>query len=240
MNDVFWLAQHVHLCASGASVILLDCVANKYFHIPKIVAASIAPQVIGWPDARSLGVDPAKATVLADQCLSDLHSKGLLTRDERSGKPATPVSFAEPRPAALSRHAVEDPVISMRDVFRVARAFMKASAWRVALNRQQRTLEHIVSHVRERNVQPARELGDIPRLVRIFERVRPVFSRPRDACFYQSLALHYFLGFYGAHPQWVWAVQDAPFVAHCWLQVGDVPLNDPDEYCLGLTPIMVA
>ena len=44
----------------------------------------------------------------------------------------------------------------------------------------------------------------------------------------------------GGGADWVFAVKGAPFAAHCWIQLGDIVLNDSVENVRAYTPIMVA
>ncbi len=62
----------------------------------------------------------------------------------------------------------------------------------------------------------------------------------REACLKEALALLYYLGRGGGAADWVFAVKGAPFAAHCWIQLGDLVLNDSLENVSAYTPIMVA
>jgi hypothetical protein len=62
----------------------------------------------------------------------------------------------------------------------------------------------------------------------------------REACLKEALALLYYLGRAGCAADWVFAVKGAPFAAHCWVQLGDIVLNDSLENVRAYTPIMVA
>jgi hypothetical protein len=74
-------------------------------------------------------------------------------------------------------------------------------------------------------------------LVRSFQVLRPIFPR-RYLCLFDSLALVNFLAGYGIHPDWIFAVREDPFTAHCWVQQGGVVLNDEVEHISLYTPIM--
>jgi hypothetical protein len=41
------------------------------------------------------------------------------------------------------------------------------------------------------------------------------------------------------YPDWVFGVNADPFEAHCWVQAGNVVLNDTVAWVSGFTPIMV-
>jgi hypothetical protein len=61
----------------------------------------------------------------------------------------------------------------------------------------------------------------------------------RDRCLHDSLALLEFLARYDIFPDWAFGVRARPFVAHCWVQHGDIVFNDTVEHVAGYTPIMV-
>lgn len=79
---------------------------------------------------------------------------------------------------------------------------------------------------------------DVPRLATGFATVRRLIP-VEPVCLLDSLALADFLHRRGAAPAFVFAVSTAPFSAHCWLQVGDLVINDHLERALAHTPILV-
>jgi hypothetical protein len=70
-----------------------------------------------------------------------------------------------------------------------------------------------------------------------FDALRPLFPR-KYLCLFDSLAQLEFLSRFGLYPTWIFAVIPEPFEAHCWLQQGDVVLNDSVEEVTKFTPIM--
>lgn len=77
----------------------------------------------------------------------------------------------------------------------------------------------------------------IRRHTAIFRKLRPWYPRPY-LCLWEALALVEFLARRRLYPLWVFGVQAQPFGAHCWIQVGDVLLNEGTEYAGQFTPIM--
>lgn len=59
-------------------------------------------------------------------------------------------------------------------------------------------------------------------------------------CLVRSFVLKRFLARAGLGADWVFGVATWPFRAHCWLQAGDVVLDDTVEHVAGYTPILVA
>ncbi|WP_158918681.1 lasso peptide biosynthesis B2 protein [Caulobacter sp. S45] len=62
----------------------------------------------------------------------------------------------------------------------------------------------------------------------------------QGACLFRSLMLLLYLRRQGHDAMWVFGVRTWPFLAHCWLQVGDVVLNDHAEGLVSFYPILVA
>ncbi|OIQ70741.1 hypothetical protein GALL_476450 [mine drainage metagenome] len=60
----------------------------------------------------------------------------------------------------------------------------------------------------------------------------------QGACLYRSFLLREALRRLGEPVWWVFGVQTWPFEAHCWLQVGDVVLDDWVERVVAYTPIL--
>lgn len=58
-------------------------------------------------------------------------------------------------------------------------------------------------------------------------------------CLVRSAMLMQFLRSLGLSADWVFGVRLCPFTAHCWVQVGEVCLNDDVERLVAYTPILV-
>ena len=72
-----------------------------------------------------------------------------------------------------------------------------------------------------------------------FTRLRPLFYTLRGACLLDSLTLIHFLSAEGIHPDWVFGVKTEPFDAHCWVQQGELLLNDVPDRVRQYSPILV-
>ena len=65
------------------------------------------------------------------------------------------------------------------------------------------------------------------------------WSPVQGACLFQALVLRLFVRRGGAACDWVFGVRTWPFSAHCWLQSGDLVLNDLAERVGAYRPILV-
>ena len=105
------------------------------------------------------------------------------------------------------------------------------------------SLERAVRRVKTRRARlQGSQLFDIKRtreLVSVFTDLRPLLFTSREACLFESLVLLEFLACYGIFPRWIFGVRARPFAAHCWVQQGDVVLNDTLGHLARYTPIMM-
>lgn len=82
--------------------------------------------------------------------------------------------------------------------------------------------------------------GDVARvedLTLAFRRMLP-WVPWQGVCLYRSWLLLAFLRRHGVSASWVFGVQTYPFEAHCWLQAGDLVLDDHVEHVRGFAPIL--
>lgn len=78
---------------------------------------------------------------------------------------------------------------------------------------------------------------DLARHVRVFRRILP-WAPFQGVCLYRSFFLLAFLRRRGLDAAWVFGVRTWPFEAHCWLQVGDVVLDDSIDHVRLFAPIL--
>lgn len=72
----------------------------------------------------------------------------------------------------------------------------------------------------------------------VFSRMRP-WSPIGGACLMRSHLQLKYLHHLGLDADWVIGVRTWPFMAHCWLQAGEVALDDDVERLVPYTPILV-
>lgn len=72
---------------------------------------------------------------------------------------------------------------------------------------------------------------------RLFDHWMPWVPR-QGQCLYRAYLLRAFLAARGRGSTWVFGVRTWPFSAHCWLQVGDVLLDDDLDRIALYTPIL--
>ncbi|HEX5458834.1 MAG TPA: lasso peptide biosynthesis B2 protein [Steroidobacteraceae bacterium] len=234
----YFLASHVYPCISGQHVILMDLERDKYVAV--VPAHRLARWVRGWPvDEVPPADSPPDADGKADALVSQLLAHGMLVTDARVGKPAVPVTTIRPQRSLVEFDLDTRPKASAGQLWRFGGSCLQAQ-----LSLKLRPIQSIVEAMRERKAQPqAGGPGADPlrlrSLVTAFARLRPLFYTLRSACLLDSLTLLHFLGPEGIHPDWVFGVKTDPFDAHCWVQLGEVLLNDIPDRVRQYSPILV-
>ena len=235
----YLLAAHVYPCVSGQHVVLMDLERDKYVAI--VPAHRLARWVRGWPVGTVETPDsPHNAEDDADSLVSQMLAHGMLVTDPHLGKPAVPVSAARATRSLVEFDLDARSQASAAQLWRFGRSCLHAQ-----LSLKLRPIQSIVEAVRDRKGRHAasREQNADPirlrALVSAFTRLRPLFYTLRSACLLDSLTLLHFLGAEGIHPEWVFGVKTEPFDAHCWVQHGEVVLNDVPDRVRQYSPILV-
>jgi len=230
----YWLHRQVHICVSGSAVVFLDARTDRYFALPVTVAAGLTTMVVNWPSLTDLGLPVSYSTSNTAGLIANLLERGILVSAEALGKPATPVCAQSPRQAAGCDYWEGNLSVSAGNVFNMIRAWLIASYFLHC-----RPIDRMFDRVRSCSGRHNDEPADALRLTTIFNRLRPFFYKSTDVCLFNSMVLAEFLRAYRIYPHWVFGVHADPWAAHCWLQIGDVALNDRNEEAQGLAPIMM-
>ena len=234
----YLLAPHVYPCFSGQHVVLRDLERDQY------VAVAPAHRLAGWVRGWPIGVVQETGAELAsgadpDALIPQMLAHGMLVTDPHVGKPAIPLTITRPQGSLEEFDLDSRPQASAGELWRFA-----GSCLRAQLALKLRPIQSIVEAVRDRKVRraasgrPADPLR-LRRLVTAFARLRPLFYTLRGACLLDSLTLLHFLSAEDIHPDWVFGVKTEPFDAHCWVQQGEVLLNDVPDRVRQYSPILL-
>ncbi len=229
----YLLAPHVFPCVSGQHVVLMDLERDKYVAV--VPADRLARCVRGWPvGAAQASGAPDGPQGDADTLVAQLLAHGMLVTDPHLGKPAVPVTIPRPQRTLVEFDFDIRPRASARQLLRFARSCLRAQ-----LSLKLSPIQSIVEAVRERKARLEARQADVRSLVMAFTRLRPLFYTLRAACLLDSLTLLHFLSADGICPDWVFGVKTEPFDAHCWVQQGEVLLNDVPDRVRQYSPILV-
>lgn len=203
------LAPTVHAVKSGDDLILLDLETDDYILIPEC------------PTVQVIGADLRAPMDL----LLDLAANELLQSDG----PASD----RPEPPPLPRHALYQTGSQHPTLGDVA-SF--ASIWIGAATRKP-ALRTLAKRFAER--EGCRD--DLPAVaarVETFRQLLP-FAPSVGACLFQTELLLRFLNAANLDADWVFGVRTWPFMAHCWLQIGDHCVSQNPETLTMYRPIIV-
>jgi hypothetical protein len=217
----------------------MDLERDKYVAV--VPAHRLACWVRGWPVGAVQAIEsPHDADRGADALISQLLAHGMLVTDPQVGKPAVPVTTTRAARGLVEFDLDMRPKVSAAQLWRFARSCLRAQ-----LSLKLRPIQAIVDSVRARKAARAargpQEVDPVRlrSLVTAFARLRPLFYTLRLACLLDSLTLLHFLSAEGIHPDWVFGVKTEPFDAHCWVQLGELLLNDVPDRVRQYSPILV-
>jgi len=236
----YHLPDHVFACIAGEHCVFLDLRRDEYSCLHRCDTTGFAAMVEGWPDDASAadGQSLVRTGELATS-LSELVKAELLVPNGEGGRKGRSVPIPKASASLLDGPERDLSRVPIRpvDTARFLTAIVSAA---VALRRSH--MERLVRKVdrrRKENVRGDSQAG-LPKpreLTFRFRAMRP-WVPLGYRCLFDSLALLEFLARYGVFPTWVFGVRTAPFGAHCWVQAGEVVLNDTVEQVRPFTPIM--
>lgn len=209
--DPMYLAPHLHAVAVGQDVVVLDLAADAYFCLPG------ARRAVGLSrDRRSL--NPSA------QAEAELRGAGMIVDVATSSRDL-------PGPVRHDLLSAQASALRWRDV-----AALLGCTWDLFRLYRGRSLPAILAATSA----PLRDTDQIDaHLIDLVGRFRlGVIWIPAPAkCLARSFLLLRFLQRHGRNARWVFGVRTWPFGAHCWLQVGDVALDEAADLAAEHTPI---
>lgn len=232
-NPRYWLAPDVHLCRVLDAIVFLNLLTDDYPTLTSDQAQALGWVVQGWPVPPCAG-----RAEYAGRLAEKLVEAGLLTRDERIGKPATPATLvADEVPSSIGVGGVSRQAIRLRDVWNFLIAWAGASAtmrWRGL----HASIHSVRARKQKRTAVPC-DPAQLEQLVLLYRRLRCYAFTVRDRCLLHSLILVRFLARYDVFPLLVIGVRLRPSGAHAWVQQGAAVLDDTPARVRSYTPILV-
>ena len=216
------LAPGTSFCLVGGEPVFLDLTRDRYFRLGGDAAEGLRLLLSGAPGEE-----------LPTDALDRLLNTGLVVASDA----ARIVPAAAP--AAARALVEEEENLAPRSLGLLPELIADMVAVKAALARGglAGTVErHRAAKRAAREPVPPDRLAE---LVRLYRTLRPLIPIQPN-CLPDSLALASFLRRRGAVPDLVFGVKLAPFGAHCWLQSGDLVLNDRLGNASDFTPILVA
>jgi hypothetical protein len=233
-SQTYSLSKHAFLCNDDPYWVVLHLTYDRYICIQAERFARMTPLLTGWNEDAPAGTE---IEIDAEQYCKELANHGVLTQEALDSKPARPEPIPAPTRSLLESTAGRRAVLSPGALLSFALATVRAHRLL-----KQHPLAEIVRQVQARKHRRTtrHDEGDrVYTVVKQFELLRPYFPRAY-LCLFDSLALLEMLALEGIHPQWVFGVRAEPFAAHCWLQMGNVVINDAMDKIVEYKPIMAS
>ncbi|WP_126967285.1 lasso peptide biosynthesis B2 protein [Xanthomonas arboricola] len=220
----YTLRDDLAFCRIGERLVFLDVGNDRYFRLPQALEHSLLAY---------LAHDP-----VSDLEINDLVGRGLLVdRVQATAGPQLPV-------IPVARSAMEMPVPTRRpQLFEKLEVLALVLSTRLALKRNPlgRVLGSLSAGAQRRGTQQ-RSAAGVEQLLTdaasVFRHSR-VWVPVEMRCLLDSVALARFLRRRQLDAQLVFGVALDPFSAHCWVQTGDLVLNDTVGNVHAHTPIRV-
>jgi hypothetical protein len=216
--------------------IILELATGAYVGIHAEYLPHLRNSVPNWPDSHGPAQVATDAAITASEGLiSSLVDRGILTTSptpKRSSTPSTPVA------AMTAGSAIER---GGRPVKHLVQFMM--SLWTVSLRHRDDQLASLVGLLSQRQhlirrVQRTATLEDAKKMLVVFLRLRIWFYTADRRCLFDSLVLALFLSRKKIPCTFVIGVSTKPFLAHAWVQIGELVLNDTAEHVQTFTPIL--
>lgn len=209
-----FLANDVHAACCGADLVLLDVAGDQYYCLPEAAGGVVLDPVAG----ALAGVE--------DDLAEDLRDAGLTAE----GPQRTLRRWSAP-PAREALGLA--PVGPGGSALPQALGASLTMAWRF----RRRSLAELVRRQAARG--PLKADTDRAAVCGARFQMSLPWLPVQGACLYQSFLLLEILRRRGLSADWVFGVRTWPFYAHCWVQAGDVVLNDTVDHVTSFEPIMV-
>ena len=204
-HDLCWrLSPNVRLAALGDDIVLMDLGRDAYECWP-----GAADMITPLPQQGVRLTAPAVHSLFQDE--------GWIETDAEADRD----SMVEP--PEPGRDLAGAPAARPTIVDGVRMALQALQGWRAG---PATPLATLMADVRAfRGSVPLEPAPDHRRCALVFAALRP-WSPRQGLCLYRSYALLRFLAANDLAAHWVFGVRTWPFSAHCWVQVGDLVLDD--------------
>jgi len=210
------LRAGLSFCDTGAQIIFLDLVQDRYFQLPATLA-----------DAFRTFADPAR---YAETAIEHLLAAGIV-------RPSA--ALRRPEPARVPRAEITFEPHGHATALNIARALSCdiLIGWQLRRGR----LARLVAALRKQKL--ARPLSQAitdrgPRAIFSAYAAARLYRSPAGRCLSGSIAMAWHLSGIGCASTLVIGVRAEPFAAHSWVQADQVVLNDTAEEVRRFTPIL--
>jgi len=234
---MYFLSKDCYVCNAQGYWIILNVSFDKYLCVTQADLTSIGSRIYGWRHPSRDTENGLHLDAERDALIGSLVAKHILTGNSDEGKAFVESEKMDCESAVASTEPITP---ARRTPFCVARFFSACAKidWCLRMGKLAREL----AGIKRRRLRATPSTGFLEdssssRVITAFKDLRPFYPRPY-LCLFDSLALLEFLAAYHSYPRIVFGVVADPFQAHCWLQEGNMLLNDDLERVNRYKPIM--
>lgn len=233
----YFLAKYMYMCLIDGQIAILDLRRDKYLALDSDASSLLHPH-IGFLTSQG-GLLPNGREPRLYDALSRLSANGILCSTQSGPSMAAtrrplyrPEDEIRPQPPYREHVGTHHVLRYISSVLNAKLALRTRSLFRIVLSEQRKISSRA-------SVRATFDAARVSRLCSVYSQLRVIATGPRQ-CLFDSLALKLFLAKYGVFPDWIFGVRLNPFAAHCWLQHGDILVNDSLDSVRQFTPIMAA
>lgn len=238
----YLIERSIYYCYAGSQVVFLDLKRNKYSAIDRQQATVLNGVVAGWeaPDVDAEAIDGSiERNQVKTAVTKGLLELGILTKCPEHGKKAAPTQASRATGDLLVEYEPITPSIRLLHAYRLIKAYLQA-VWSLRVSSLAKISDRIEVRKRKANPQPDRNsIADVREIFLVYVRLRPFLFRSNGKCLLDSLVLVEFLHHFNVYPTWVIGVSTDPFLAHSWLEIDGVVINDLAIRANHYVPILV-
>ena len=220
----YTLRENLSFCRTDGRLIFLDTQADQYFCLPPAVEQRF---IAHWEQGD-------------DEHVGDLVERAILIRAQGTSRPMAAEGLAPPVRSPMERSVdVHCRPIAVAEVL----VLICRTQWHLRTRPLQRILDELVAYRRDQQSSSSPDvdpdhLAETIEAANLFRAAR-LYAPIETCCLLDSLAMTRFLARRHLYARIVFAVMGDPFSAHCWVQLGDIVLNDTVGHANAHTPIRV-
>lgn len=235
-EDVYYLSANAFVCQSQGYWIILNAASDKYLCVSQAHVNSVSHRI----HRTHYSTDNSHHDLSSDgaeDVLRSLIAKDVLTPDPQCGKPFEPSRYDAPLQALTLEPSSIRTTRSPITVTKFLTASIRADCC-LRFSSLSNTLRRIEQRRLRRRTANHWDSAYAARLLNTYCALRAFYPRPY-LCLFDSLALIEFFASHGLFPHWIFGVIADPFCAHCWVQEGEIVINDDLDRVSRYTPVMV-
>jgi hypothetical protein len=233
-RPTYFLNAQSYCCELEGGAIILDLITGTYVGVHAEYLPDLRTCIRNWPSHGAGNGVMRTITNGSENLIAALLTRGILTTSptpKRSSAPPTPTA------AMTGDSAFTRSVPPIRHLPQFVMSLLT-----VSLRHHDKELAELLGWISQRQCLVRRRRHTTPdsvmKLLASFFRLRIWFYTAHRHCLFDSLVLAVFLTRKTVPCTFVIGVSTKPFLAHSWVQIGTLVLNDTAEHVQTFTPIL--